>query len=346
MQHFIINKNEAGQRFDKYLRKLLNQAPSSFIYKMLRKKNIVRNGKKADGSEKLLLNDEIKLFLAQETFYKFSSLQPDAGASNVEKNGFEQDSDVEKNGFEQDSDIETYGKAALSIIYEDEDILIINKPVGMLTQKSKPTDLSANEYIIRYLLDTKVVVQEELHTFRPSVCNRLDRNTSGLLIAGKTLKGLQEMSHQLKERLIEKYYCCLVKGMIRKENTIEGWLIKQNDSNKVTIYDTQKAKGQYIKTKYMPLKHCHGYTLLEVHLITGRSHQIRAHLASIGHPIVGDYKYGDATANHLFQVNAGIKYQLLHAYRIQLQSGQEIEAPLSPELKKALAFIEAYGDDE
>ena len=180
MKEFTITKNEAAQRLDKYLKKLLPEASSGFIYKMLRKKNITWNGKKAAGSEKLAAGDCIRLYLADETFDKFSAYRPQstAGADGTR----------------------------LDVIYEDEDILLINKPCGMLSQKAKPSDVSANEYLIAYLLASGAVTEESLRTFHPSVCNRLDRNTSGILTAGKSLKGLQELSAALKERTVNKYY--------------------------------------------------------------------------------------------------------------------------------------------
>lgn len=318
MKSFQINNNEAGQRFDKYLKKLLSEAPGSFVYKMLRKKNITLNGKKADGTEKLNAGDEVKLFLADETFEKFSKKEKIS-----------------------------YPYTELDIIYEDTDILIINKPAGMLSQKAGQEDVSANEYIIGYLLKSGALSPEELNTFRPSICNRLDRNTSGLLIAGKSLKGLQDMSEQLKSRSMEKYYRCLVKGTIKASQMIEGWLLKDERSNQVQIFQKEVSESKYIKTEYQPVQHFsirngdfqESYTLLEVHLITGRSHQIRAHLASIGHPIAGDSKYGNKKMNRMFAKNLDIHFQLLHAYRMKFPDGREVTAPLSKEFQRVLEYF-------
>lgn len=329
MKSFQINSNEAGQRFDKYLKKLLSQAPGSFVYKMLRKKNITLNGKKADGSEKLNIGDEVKLFLSEETFEKFTSFENTKTAFQNQKNTAEK-----------------YPCTSLEIIYEDEDILVINKPVGMLSQKAAPGDISANEYIIGYLLKNQSITKEELATFHPSVCNRLDRNTSGLLIAGKSLKGLQDMARQLNDRSMEKYYRCLVKGKTAGEQHIEGWLKKDETSNKVKIYKEEVSDSKYIKTGYHAVEYFSSvdnpketYTLLEVHLITGRSHQIRAHLASIRHPIVGDSKYGDRKVNRIFAKEAGIHSQMLHAYRMKFADGKEVTAPLSREFQRTLEFL-------
>lgn len=323
MKEFKINANEAGQRFDKYLKKLLKEANTSFIYKMLRKRNIVLNGKKADGTEKLNVGDEVKLFLADETFDKFHG-----ATTNIKQ-------------------LEAYSRIPakkLDIIYEDDDVLIINKPVGMLSQKAKPEDISANEYIIAYLLQSGALTQEALNTFKPSICNRLDRNTSGLLIAGKTLKGLQEMSEALKERSAQKYYRCIVSGILKEKTYLKGYLSKDERTNKVTIYKTKPSDPTIeclpIETEYRPIASANGYTELEVHLITGRSHQIRAHLAYIGHAIIGDTKYGSPKVNETFGRECRLKSQLLHAYRIKFADGREVIAPTPKAYDKVWEFIE------
>lgn len=285
MKQIFVNENQTGQRLDKLLLKILNKAPKSFIYKMLRKKNIVLNGKKAEGSEIVQIKDEIKLYLSDETIDKFTIW---ADAAIVEYN--------------------------LDIIYEDKNILIINKPIGMLSQKSRDTDISMVEYVMSYMLSTKQITKEELQSFRPGICNRLDRNTSGLLIAGKTLMGLQEMARLLRERKLDKYYLCIVNGKLSDTNIIKGYLVKDNHNNKVSISSKETNRHEYIETKYQPLGYSDDFTLLQVKLITGRSHQIRAHLASIGHPIIGDSKYGDNKTNIYFKQKYNLKHQLLHSY--------------------------------
>lgn len=322
MREFQINSNEAGQRFDKYLKKLLVGAPNSFIYKMLRKKNITLNGKKADGTEKLVGGDAVKLFLSDETFEKFAG---DAKAASA---------------YER-----LRGLGTLPVVYENEDVLIVNKPSGMLSQKANPTDISANEHIISYLIEKGELTEEMMRTFKPSVCNRLDRNTSGLLVAGKTLKGLQEMSEALKERTVQKYYRCMVKGEVFERSYIKGWLSKDEQSNKVTIYANKPqidiaATVLPIETEYVPVQVKHGYSELEVHLITGRSHQIRAHLASIGHPIIGDVKYGDKHVNEHFRKEFQIKSQMLHAYRMVFADGREVIAPCGEEFERVLKYLD------
>ena len=298
MKQFYVQQNEAGQRLDKLLAKLLNKAPKSFIYKMLRKKNITLNGKKAEGSEKLEVQDEIKLFLSDETYAIFSE---EVQTTNVEHD--------------------------LSIIYEDKHILILNKPLGILSQKAEKEDVSMVEHIISYLLSTNQLTKEQLVSFKPSICNRLDRNTSGILIAGKSLLGLQEMARLLKDRSLGKYYLCIVKGRVEKKERIEGYLSKDEKKNMVTILTTEVENSEYICTEYEPVSYSdHKYTLLKVKLITGKSHQIRAHLANIGHPVLGDYKYGDQKTNHFFKVNYDLSGQLLHSYQMVFP---ELEGELS-----------------
>lgn len=322
MREFQINGNEAGQRLDKYLKKLLAQAPSGFIYKMLRKKNITLNGKKASGAEQLSVGDAVMLFLSEETFLKFAEKKKSSEAYEMLRR-----------------------LKPLPVIYEDDDILIVNKPSGLLSQKASPSDISANEHILGYLLREGALTEEMLATFQPSICNRLDRNTSGLLTAGKTLKGLQELSLAFKERTVQKYYRCIIKGELRESSHLKGWLWKDEVKNQVQIFKTMPAHEDGarilpLETEYLPVKTAEGYTELEVHLITGRSHQIRAHLASIGHPIIGDSKYGDRGLNAKLGKEASIHSQLLHAYCMVFFDGKKITAPCGAEFERFWNYVD------
>ena len=289
MRQLTVHKNDENQRLDKYLKKYLKEAPGSFIYKMLRKKNIVLNGKKADGTEKLSAGDEIKLFFAEETLQKFT------GEGNV-------------------SSAVSFPQKELDILFEDEDILIINKPAGELSQKAEAKDVSMNEYALGYLQKCGAITEESLKVFKPSVCNRLDRNTSGILIVAKTYQGAREFGEALQKRSVRKFYRCIVKGELKRSEKIDGYLLKDEKTNKVQIFKEKRADAAEIHTAYEPIKCENGLTMLEVHLITGRTHQIRAHLSSIGHSILGDPKYGDRKLSEKYKV----KHQLLHACRLEL----------------------------
>ena len=210
MRDLTIGKNEAGQRMDKYLKKYFPEAGSGFLYKMLRKKNILLNEKKADGKEMLKQGDCIRLYLAEETIEKFRGAQKTPAVSQKKTPGVK-----------------------LDVIYEDEHVAMVNKPAGMLSQKAKPSDQSLVEYFQRYLLDTGAISEQELETFHPAPCNRLDRNTSGLVLCGKSLAGLQALSEALKLRTMKKYYLALVLGKVDQPGHQKAWLCKDTKTNQV-----------------------------------------------------------------------------------------------------------------
>lgn len=296
MRQITIEGKDAGQRFDKFLAKYLSLAPKSFLYKMLRKKNIVLNEKKAEGKEILCLGDKISLYLSEETITKFQSqLEIEEVACDF------------------------------SVLYEDDNVLIVNKPIGVLSQKAKKEDISLVEMISFYLYKTKALTKDDLTVFSPSVCNRLDRNTSGIVVAGKSLAGLQKMTELFRTRTIQKYYLCIVKGELTSIKKEVGFLYKDESKNQVKVLSKESyellskiEQEDYcsIQTKYRPLC-CHkGVTLLEIQLLTGKPHQIRAHLAFLGYPIAGDQKYGNLQWNEQLKREYGVSSQMLHAYRL------------------------------
>ncbi len=318
MRQITISEKEAGQRLDRWLEKYMAKAPKSFFYKMMRKKNIVVNRKKVQGNEKLNRGDQIALFLSEETILNF-----------------QEEKKVPK-------------KIKLDILYEDDHILLVNKPVNMLSQKAQAKDISLNEYMIAYLLDKKELTKDDLVRFCPSVCNRLDRNTSGIVAAGKTVAGLQMLSSIFRDRTVKKYYHSIVKGKITQEKKIEGYLKKEKAVNQVSIQKQPSQDAVWICTKYRPLEIFSDCTYLETELITGRSHQIRAHLASEGHPLLGDTKYGDKTLNQICKERYHLNHQLLHCARIEMPkldqefsdlSQKVFEAPLPRQFQDILEEI-------
>ncbi|MBQ4521819.1 MAG: RluA family pseudouridine synthase [Lachnospiraceae bacterium] len=300
MKEIIVNRNEAGQRLDKLLGKYLNQAPKSFIYKMLRKKNIKLNDKKAQGNEILKEKDSVKLFLSEETISSFQNHSQKLSLPDK--------------------------KAELDIVYQDKDVIFVNKPAGMLSQKAEAADISLNEHLLSYVVKQNILKEEELRNFRPSVCNRLDRNTSGLVLCGISLQGLQELSEALRERSVQKYYLTIVKGVVEKAGKVEGYLLKDEHTNSVVLKKEKSESSSYVLTEYEPVSSNGSYTLLKVHLITGKTHQIRACLSQIGFPILGDGKYGDVLVNQEMKKEYSLKFQLLHSYQVVFPNDFSLKA--------------------
>ncbi|NLW39846.1 MAG: RluA family pseudouridine synthase [Tissierellia bacterium] len=297
MKELNIRKNDSGQRIDRFLKKYLSKAPNSFIYKMLRKKNIKLNHKKATPDTIIHEGDTIQLYLADETIEKFREKE------KVEKSLLD-----------------------LNVIYEDDNIILINKPAGLLSH-SVDKDYGKNivDALVYYLYKKGEYNPRFEKTFKPAICNRLDRNTSGIIIGAKNYEALRVINQAIKNRYINRYYKTIVKGDVKKDGRIKGFLSKDVELNRVEISQSKKDDSKEIETYIRVIKSSGQYTLLEVELITGRTHQIRAHLADIGHPIVGDAKYGDKKTNRYFKDKFGLHNQLLHSYRIVID---QIDQPL------------------
>jgi len=346
MKQINISEYEAGQRLDRLLAKVFSQAGKGFLYKMLRKKNIVLNGKRAEGNEALKAGDVITVYFSDETYEKLSASAP---RSKVDVTPTHKAEGATQQGSE-DGDTKVkkrIRKQIPKVVYEDKHVLIFHKPAGMLSQNAEETDDSLVDYLHEYLLETGNLTKERLQTFRPGICNRLDRNTEGLVIAGKTILGLQTMSELLRSRNLDKYYLCVVKGTVERTVRLKGYLQKDEKKNQVTIGNG--PEGEPIETEYRPIAVTRLGTLLEVKLITGKSHQIRAHLSSVGHPIAGDMKYGDAEYNRTMKERFGLRHQMLVAYRMVFPELPEAFTGLSKKEVKTMIpavferFCKTYG---
>jgi len=327
MREVIIEIRHAGQRLDRFLGRYLPGAPGGLLHKMLRKKNITLNDKKADGSERLQAGDKVALFFSGETLEK---LQKDGRALGRQRALY---ADGQRA-------LELFGP--LPVLYEDAHVLLADKPAGVLSQKAKAGDLSLNEWLAGYLALEEGRNDQGRETFCPSVCNRLDRNTSGIVLCGKTPYGSRELGRLLRDRTLQKYYLLFVEGQMRRPQRIQGYLWKEEATNTVKITKSDGPEGARIVTAYRPLAQGRETTLVEAELITGKPHQIRAHLASVGFPLVGDFKYGRRELCERRKRMYGITHQLLHAYRVVFPdmpgplsplSGQEIRAPLPESFK-------------
>ena len=316
MKEIRITKNEENQRLDKFLLKYMNKATKGFLYKMLRKKRIKLNGGRAEGNEMLQAGDTLQLYLAEETIQSFMEEKTVAQA-----------------------------KRHFEIVYEDDDILVVSKPAGLLTHPEKSSDKDTLiDQILYYLYQKGQYTPDAASSFTPALCNRLDRNTSGLVIAGKTLRGVQAVNEIIRSHKLDKYYLTLVAGEVREAGEITAYLTKDEERNQVRLSKGEgKVLGAKTMTKYRPIAHVKGYTLLEIHLITGKTHQIRAHMQSIGHPVVGDRKYGSEHSNEKFRKEYALSNQFLHALRVEWKEkegplgylyGKEMTAPLPETLQK------------
>ncbi len=289
MKTLVIKENDAGRRLDKFLAAALPMLPKSMMYKYIRLKKIKVNRKRAEIGQILELGDTVELFIKEEFMEK------------------EPPRDFFKNI-----------RATFGVIYEDENLILCDKPAGLLCHSDEEGEQNTLiEQVKAYLWQKGEYVPEEENSFAPALCNRIDRNTAGIVIAAKNAPTLRVMNEKIKKRTVSKYYLLAVHGnMEKKAGELTGYILKDAKNNKVTVYEHEpkgKHDAKYIVTRYRVVgKHEQG-DVLEAELVTGRTHQIRAHFASVGHPLVGDGKY----AVNRDDRKMGFTSQELYSYKLE-----------------------------
>ncbi|RPF48599.1 23S rRNA pseudouridine955/2504/2580 synthase [Hydrogenoanaerobacterium saccharovorans] len=285
MRSFIINSNDAGQRVDKFITKALPRLPQPLLYKYIRLKRIKLNRKRCEISTHLNEGDVLDMYINDE-FFSDVALQCEFKLAPT----------------------------TLDIVYEDKNILLVNKKPGLVVHEdeSGQADTLINR-IQHYLFDKGEYNPDEEHSFAPALCNRIDRNTGGIVIAAKNAATLRVLNQKIKDRELTKRYLAVIHGTLEKKSaTLEAYLAKDSTENKVTVTKYKTPENKIIRTKYRVLAENPRFSLIEVDLLTGRTHQIRAHFAFIGHPLLGDTKYGFARDNK----GTNYKYQALYSHKL------------------------------
>lgn len=295
MRELVVKKNDANQRLDKFLLKKFKTMPKKMAYMYIRKKCVKVNGKKATPEVMLKENDLLTFYIKDEFF------------DNIQEENYE------------------FLKAPknLKIIYEDENIILLDKKPGVIVHQDKSYHFDCLLLRLQhYLYDNGEYNPKEENCFAPALVNRIDRNTGGIVIGAKNAESLRILNQKMKDRELHKFYLCLLINKPKKDNAIlSDYLIKNEKTNKVTVLRNEKQGAKKILTKYSILETNNNLTLCEVELLTGRTHQIRAHMSSIGCPILGDNKYGNKKLNQKYSLSKQCLYSYKLAFDFTTDSG-------------------------
>ena len=325
MKQIEINSNDAGRRLDKFMRRYLAKATLNTIYKVIRK-DVKVNGKREGNSYMLAAGDMLTLYMSDAQIAEWTASSETGAGSKVRR--------------------------SFKIVYEDEDILVVDKPFGLLTHgdSNEKKNHLANQ-VKDYLIETGKYNPRE-RVFAPAPANRLDRNTTGAVLFGKNSASLKALNEMIRENKVDKYYMTIVYGHPDGEIVLKGRLIKDQKTNTVKILDIGASEGREIETIARPFRRIGDFTLVEIKLVTGRTHQIRAHMASVGHPVIGDVKYAGGRAadvNRKLKQRFGLSTQLLHSCRITFKegigplerlTGRSIEVDLPEEFERIISGLE------
>jgi len=301
-----VAPSEGGKRLHRYLRTLMPNIPLGQIYKMIDQGKVRVNGKRKNQNYELAAGDELQLHMEETQFAQ-------AGIGGGEK----------KPKF-------VGVRADIDVVFEDAGLLVVNKPAGLLTHPDQTEQRDTLIGRVHAYLHRKGELDSAL--FLPATANRLDRNTSGLVLIGKTAGTLHQLNQWIQKRELEKFYVTIVEGRLTGESTIAGTLVRDEKSNRTRVAAETGAEGKEAMTRYRVLQTGRAQTLVEVELVSGRTHQIRTHMQSIGHPLLGDIKYGGHKLDSL-------NHQLLHAWRIVLPDGREFRAPIPPKMRSMLGQV-------